>query len=83
LHQNKEKRISTLEPLISNGHLLFAEIINSLLMTQLLLFSTNHDDGLDALYGAVPQLKRGKGFIHLQYGSVPLLMEATINSIRQ
>lgn len=71
-HQNKEKRISTLEPLISNGHLLFAENINPLLMTQLVLFSTSHDDGPDALHGAVTQLKRGKGFIQqVRFGSVP------------
>jgi len=60
-HQNKEKRISTLEPLISNGHLLFAENLNPLLMSQLLLFPTSHDDGPDALHGAVAQLKKGKG----------------------
>jgi predicted phage terminase large subunit-like protein len=71
-HQNKEKRISTLEPLISNGHLLFAENITPLLMTQLVLFPTSHDDGPDALHGAVAQLKRGRGSVELvRYGSVP------------
>jgi len=71
-HQNKEKRISTLEPLISNGHLLFADSLNPLLMQQLLLFPTSHDDGPDALYGAVAQLKRGKGRIEqVRYGAVP------------
>lgn len=71
-HQNKEKRISTLEPLISNGHLLFADNLNPLLMQQLLLFPTSHDDGPDALHGAVAQLKRGKGRIEqTRYGVVP------------
>jgi predicted phage terminase large subunit-like protein len=71
-HQNKEKRISTLEPLITNGHLLFADNLNPLLMSQLLLFPTSHDDGPDALHGAVAQLKKGKGRVEqIQYATVP------------
>ncbi len=58
-HQNKYQRISTLEPDISNGYLLFSETIHPRLIDQLTLFPTSYDDGPDALQGAVAQLKRG------------------------
>jgi predicted phage terminase large subunit-like protein len=58
-HQNKYQRISTMEPDITNGYLLFAEGIHPRLMDQLILFPTSYDDGPDALQGAVAQLKRG------------------------
>jgi predicted phage terminase large subunit-like protein len=58
-HQNKYQRISTLEPDISNGHLLFSDAIHPRLMDQLTLFPTSYDDGPDALHGAVAQLKKG------------------------
>jgi predicted phage terminase large subunit-like protein len=58
-HQNKYQRISTLEPDITNGHLLFSDSIHPRLMDQLTLFPTSYDDGPDALHGAVSQLKRG------------------------
>jgi predicted phage terminase large subunit-like protein len=58
-HQNKYQRISTLEPDITNGHLLFADDIHPRLIDQLTLFPTSYDDGPDALHGAVAQLKRG------------------------
>lgn len=57
-HQNKYQRISTLEPDISNGYLLFAESIHPRLIDQLTLFPTSYDDGPDALHGAVSQLRR-------------------------
>lgn len=57
-HQNKYQRISTLEPDISNGYLLFADSIHPRLIDQLTLFPTSYDDGPDALQGAVSQLKR-------------------------
>jgi predicted phage terminase large subunit-like protein len=57
-HENKYKRISTLEPEISNGYLLFAENVNPRLIDQLILFPTTYDDGPDALQGAVARLKR-------------------------
>ncbi len=56
--QNKAKRISTLEPLISNGYLLFSNTLPELFITQMHLFPTTHDDGPDALHGAVSQLKK-------------------------
>ena len=56
--QNKQKRISSLEPLITNGQLLFNVDINPRLKTQLDLFPTTHDDGPDALHGAVEQLRK-------------------------
>lgn len=56
-HENKYKRISTLEPEITNGYLLFAENVNPRLLEQLTLFPTSYDDGPDALQGAVEQLK--------------------------
>jgi predicted phage terminase large subunit-like protein len=57
-HQNKMQRISTLEPEISNGYLLFAETLTPRLLDQLTLFPTTYDDGPDALHGAVEQLKK-------------------------
>lgn len=56
-HENKHKRISTLEPEITNGYLLFAENVNPRLIEQLTLFPTSYDDGPDALQGAVEHLK--------------------------
>jgi predicted phage terminase large subunit-like protein len=58
-HQNKYQRISTLEPDITNGYLLFSDAIHPRLIDQLTLFPTSYDDGPDALQGAVSQLKRG------------------------
>lgn len=57
-HENKHKRISTLEPDIHNGHLLFSETLTPQLATQLTLFPTGYDDGPDALQGAIAQLKQ-------------------------
>lgn len=57
-HENKYKRISMLEPEISNGYLLFSESLNPRLIEQLTMFPTSYDDGPDALHGAVSQLKR-------------------------
>jgi len=57
-HENKFKRISTLEPEITNGYLLFADTLNPRMIEQLSLFPTSYDDGPDALEGAVSQLKR-------------------------
>lgn len=57
-HQNKYQRISTLEPDISNGYLLFADSIHPRLIDQLTLFPTSYDDGPDALQGAVSKLRR-------------------------
>ncbi|WP_303674754.1 phage terminase large subunit [Vampirovibrio chlorellavorus] len=57
-HQNKYQRISTLEPDISNGYLLFADSIHPRLIDQMALFPTSYDDGPDALQGAVSQLRR-------------------------
>lgn len=62
-HTNKEKRILTLEPLITNGQLLFNETLSPRLISQLQLFPTAHDDGPDALHGAVEQLKKKLGTI--------------------
>lgn len=56
-HQNKQKRISTLEPDITSGRLHFAEGLDPLLLDQLTLFPTDSDDGPDALQGAVAKLK--------------------------
>jgi len=58
-HANKIERISaTLEPVISNGHLLFSKTLPPRLIEQLTLFPTSYDDGPDALQGAVVQLKK-------------------------
>ncbi len=55
---NKVQRISTLEPDITNGHLLFATDLDPGFLRQMRLFPTDHDDGPDALHGAVFQLKQ-------------------------
>ncbi len=60
-HHNKEKRISSLEPLVTNGRLLFNEDLNPRLISQMQLFPTDHDDGPDALHGAVEELKKKVG----------------------
>lgn len=65
-HQNKYQRISTLEPDISNGYLLFTDGIHPRLIDQLTLFPTSYDDGPDALQGAMSQLKRGANQPHIR-----------------
>ncbi len=55
--ENKYKRISTLEPDISNGFLKFNDDLNPKLIEQLTQFPTGYDDGPDALEGAVRQLR--------------------------
>ncbi len=60
-HTNKEKRIASLEPLVTNGQLLFNEDLNPRLISQLTLFPTTHDDGPDALYGAIEPLWKRAG----------------------
>lgn len=61
--EDKYKRISTLEPDISNGYLLFNETLNPRLIDQLVAFPTTYDDGPDALHGAVRQLKKRLGSV--------------------
>ncbi len=56
-YTNKLQRIATLEPDISNGHILFSKSLDLRLIQQLSLFPTTHDDGPDALQGAVFHLK--------------------------
>lgn len=55
--ENKYKRISTLEPTIAYGWLLFSETLNPQLLDQLRQFPTGYDDGPDALQGAVSKLQ--------------------------
>ncbi len=55
---NKELRISSLEPFMSNEYLLFNENLDPKFVTQMKLYPTTYDDGPDALQGAVAQLKR-------------------------
>lgn len=61
--EDKFKRISTLEPDIANGYLLFNETLNPRLIDQLTYFPTSYDDGPDALHGAVRQVKKRLGSI--------------------
>lgn len=56
--ENKYARISTLEPEITNGFLLFATDLNPRLIEQLTQFPTGYDDGPDALEGAVRKLRK-------------------------
>lgn len=62
-HSNKIHRISTLEPYFSNGWLRLNQDTSPLLIDQLRLFPTTHDDGPDALQGCVERLKRPGGQI--------------------
>lgn len=55
--QKKQLRIGTLQPLIANGQLIFSDRLSPELMEQMRLFPTaSHDDGPDALHGAVAYL---------------------------
>jgi predicted phage terminase large subunit-like protein len=56
-HQNKQKRISTLEPYFANGWILFHNELSPVFIDQLRQFPTGHDDGPDALQGAVSRLR--------------------------
>lgn len=59
-HSNKGKRISSVEPLVANGQLLFSNKINPRLLSQFDDFpNSQNDDGPDAVYGMVQQLRRG------------------------
>jgi len=60
-HTNKEKRIASLEPRVNAGWLLFNADLNPRLISQLQLFPTSHDDGPDALQGAVEILRKSYG----------------------
>lgn len=61
-HQNKEMRIATLEPLIHNGWLRFSRQLPDAFWAQMEQFPQGeHDDGLDALEGAVALLKGLQG----------------------
>jgi len=54
---DKTLRLAALQPYIANGHLLFREDLDPKLFQQLTYFPTaTHDDGPDALEGAVHQL---------------------------
>jgi predicted phage terminase large subunit-like protein len=60
-HHNKQGRIASLEPLVTNGRLLFNIDLTPRLISQMQLFPTDHDDGPDALQGAVEELKKRVG----------------------
>lgn len=70
---NKHKRISTLEPNITYGWLLFAESLNPQLLDQLRQFPTGYDDGPDALQGAVSKLQHRNDKIRNQEGPEGLM----------
>lgn len=59
--KNKEARIARLEPYFNNQWMLFHENINPILIEQLKLFPTTHDDGPDALDLATQRLRRPRG----------------------
>ena len=52
-HTSKRERIASLQPDIVNGQLLFNESLSKELWDQFKLFPTDHDDGPDAVQGAV------------------------------
>jgi predicted phage terminase large subunit-like protein len=57
-HKNKQWRISSMEPWFSNGWILFNSTIDNLMLDQLRMFPTAHDDGPDALQMCIGQLKQ-------------------------
>ncbi|MFP4381347.1 MAG: phage terminase large subunit [Candidatus Sumerlaeia bacterium] len=60
-HQNKETRIATLEPLLSNGWLRLSADLPEEFWNQLACFPRGkHDDALDALEGAISLLRNMK-----------------------
>lgn len=61
VHKNKEARIQTLESYFSAGWIGLSNTLNPELITQIRLFPTVHDDGPDALQGAVSQLRKPRG----------------------
>lgn len=67
-HTNKQQRISTLEPWFSNGWLRMSKNLPAVLIDQIRLFPTTHDDGPDALQGCVSRLKRPGGVSVSQQG---------------
>lgn len=75
VHQSEDKfgRISTLEPEVTNGYVLFSNNLSPRFMDQMAYFPMgSHDDGPDALHGAVRQLKRRLGKItQLVYPQIP------------
>jgi len=68
-HTDKVGRIMRIEPWIENRWLLLNENINQELITQLKQFPMGHDDGPDALEGALSRLSRPVGRIIIQSGS--------------
>jgi predicted phage terminase large subunit-like protein len=56
--ENKTLRIASLEPYVTNGTLRFNRALDSRLIEQLKYFPTTHDDGPDALQGAVSKLQK-------------------------
>lgn len=75
VHQSEDKfeRISTLEPEVTNGYLRFSTDLSPRFMDQMTYFPMgSHDDGPDALHGAVRQLKRRLGRVtQVVYPQVP------------
>ncbi|MDH4378389.1 MAG: phage terminase large subunit [Vampirovibrionales bacterium] len=64
-HTNKLHRISTMQPDMVNGHLLFHRGLCPRFLEQLELFPTAKDDGPDALHGAWSQLRKPRGHIQI------------------
>jgi predicted phage terminase large subunit-like protein len=63
-YHNKQARITTLQPYFVNKWLLMAENLNAEFLNQIKLFPTaDHDDGPDALQGAVAKLRKPIGGI--------------------
>ncbi len=62
-HSNKEKRIASMEPSITHGHLLFNVDLTPRFINQMHQFPTTNDDGPDALHGCFEQLRRRTGLI--------------------
>lgn len=71
---NKELRISALEPLVYSGRLIFNQTLDPKLFHQLKYFpSASHDDGPDALEGAIQRLAYKRGPSNTIHPSAPLV----------
>ena len=62
-HTDKQARITSLEPYFKNAWLHLRQNLDPEFINQIRLFPTVHDDGPDALEGAVSKLRRPTGYI--------------------
>lgn len=65
-HTDKHARITSMQPYFTNGWLYLPEKLDMEFINQLRLFPTVHDDGPDALEGALSKLRKPRGYIGIK-----------------